>query len=446
MAIEIPSKLSSQHHSPSNNTNGQHHSSSNNDEHEPLVATTSQSPARRQPTTTASAAVSSHIKHFVTLHKRILPILGLFLFYIGHDALQERMFRFVDFKYGFFMTLVEVIIMLIGSTLANSSHGTSNGGETPIHVVLFCNKNNSRRKKRNAHDTTTTQQQQQQQRIIPIKTLVQISIVGILLALAHGLGNTALQYSSYPLKVAFKSCKLVPTMALGKCVTGKTHTALQYIAALIMGMGLAVLTAADLFTTKKMRLQHSSIHNQESSLSSSSSSSLLGPILLGISTILDSAVPNLQEQLLQSAKVNTSELIFVSNAIMCLVLVVYTMYSGELIAAWNYCREHVDASVILIGQGLCAYFGLQSYLAIIRDHGGVAGVLFANARKVCTILLSFLLFSKPFNVRHFLGLILVFLGVYLGYIGKQQQKKNNMKGTQRKRKSKVDGKSHDHNV
>ena len=343
------------------------------------------------------------------------------------------------------MTLVEVIIMLIGSTLANNSNShNGGGGETPIHVVLFCNNYNNRKNKKRNDDTTATQQQQQQ-RIIPMKTLVQISIVGILLALAHGLGNTALQYSSYPLKVAFKSCKLVPTMALGKCVTGKTHTALQYIAALIMGMGLAVLTAADLFTSKKMRLQ-SSIQsiNQESSLSSSSS--LLGPILLGISTILDSAVPNLQEQLLQSAKVNTSELIFVSNAIMCLVLVVYTVYSGELIAAWNYCRQHVDASMILVGQGLCAYFGLQSYLAIIRDHGGVSGVLFANARKVCTILLSFLLFSKPFNVRHFLGMILVFLGVYLGYMGKQQQKKNNKKGAQRKRKSKVDGKSHDHNV
>ena len=144
MAIEIPSKLSSHHHhSPMNNTNnGQHHS---NDEHdEPLVtkiiqpaASTSQSPARRQ--SASATAVSSHIKHFVTLHKRILPIIGLFLFYIGHDALQERMFRFVDFKYGFFMTLVEVIIMLIGSTLANNSnsHNGGGGGETPIHVVII---------------------------------------------------------------------------------------------------------------------------------------------------------------------------------------------------------------------------------------------------------------------------------------------------------------------
>jgi len=336
------------------------------------------------------------------------------------------MFRFVDFKYGFFMTLVEVVIMLIGSTLANSSN--SSGGDAPIHTLLLCNNNKCSSKK----DTTT-----QQQRIIPMKTLLQISIVGILLALAHGLGNTALQYSSYPLKVAFKSCKLVPTMALGKCVTGRKHTALQYIAALIMGMGLAVLTAADVFSSKT-KVQ--SISDQDSSLS------LLGPILLGISTILDSAVPNLQEQLLQSAKVNTSELIFVSNAIMCLVLVAYTTYSGELIAAYSYCTQHLDASMILVCQGLCAYFGLQCYLAIIRDHGGVAGVLFANARKVCTILLSFILFSKPFNVRHSIGLMLVFVGVYLGYKGKQQQQQKKKKGAHQKRKSKGDGKSHDHNV
>jgi adenosine 3'-phospho 5'-phosphosulfate transporter B3 len=321
--------------------------------------------------------------------------------------------------------------------LANNSGGSGSGsvGDTPIHILLLCNKCSLSKK-----NVNNKQQQQQQQRTIPMNTLLQISIVGILLALAHGLGNTALRYSSYPLKVAFKSCKLVPTMALGACVTGRKHTALQYIAALIMGMGLAVLTAADVFTVKtKLQLLMTDHHHHESSLSVGQP--LLGPILLGISTILDSVVPNLQEQLLQSAKVNTSELIFVSNAIMCFVLVAYTTYSGELIAAWNYCFQHLDALGILVCQGVCAYFGLQCYLAIIRDHGGVAGVLFANARKVCTILLSFILFSKPFNVRHFLGLVLVFLGVYLGYKGKQQ------KGAQqKKRKSKGSGKSHDHNV
>jgi adenosine 3'-phospho 5'-phosphosulfate transporter B3 len=334
------------------------------------------------------------------------------------------MFRFVDFKYGFFMTLVEVLIMLLFS-----------------NNWCTCNNTTTTQQQPSSTEQKETQQQQRnrKRRSIPMDTILQISIVGILLALAHGLGNTALRYSSYPLKVAFKSCKLVPTMALGACVTGRKHTALQYIAALIMGMGLAVLTAADVFNSKTKLSQFMTIHHNHDTIGP-----MIGPILLAISTILDSVVPNLQENLLQSAKVNTSELIFVSNAIMCLFLIIYTTYSGELVDAWYYCQHHYDALFILTCQGLCAYFGLQCYLAIIRDHGGVAGVLFANGRKVCTILLSFVLFSKPFNVRHFLGLLLVFVGVYLGYKGKQQQQQQ--KNNNKKSRESNNRKSHDHNV
>ena len=426
MAIEIPSSLATTA-SQSPTANGQHKSFNSDDYHD----NEQESLKSNKPATASSRSIShlyttytTSIKHFATLHQNVLPIIGLFIFYIGHDALQERMFRFVDFKYGFFMTLVEVLIMLLFSN-------------------NWCTCNNN---------TTTTQQQpssteqketQQQQRnrkrrSIPMDTILQISIVGILLALAHGLGNTALRYSSYPLKVAFKSCKLVPTMALGACVTGRKHTALQYIAALIMGMGLAVLTAADVFNSKTKLSQLMTIHHHDTI------GPMIGPILLAISTILDSVVPNLQENLLQSAQVNTSELIFVSNAIMCLFLIIYTIYSGELVDAWYYCQHHYDALFILTCQGLCAYFGLQCYLAIIRDHGGVAGVLFANGRKVCTILLSFVLFSKPFNVRHFLGLVLVFVGVYLGYKGKQQQQQKNK--NKKKSRESNNRKSHDHNV
>jgi adenosine 3'-phospho 5'-phosphosulfate transporter B3 len=388
MAIEVPSTLSSA---------AAASLSDDYDEHEPLKI-------NNQPTSPISPSARQAAKHFVTINKNILPILGLFVFYIGHDALQERMFRFVDFKYGFYMTLVEVVIMLIGSTLDSCKSNSSSKCSVKTKMT------------------------------ISMETLLQISIVGILLALAHGLGNTALRYSSYPLKVAFKSCKLVPTMAFGVCVTGRKHTALQYIAALIMGMGLAVLTAADVFHPKsKLQL----VKAEDYSLSMGP---LLGPILLGISTILDSVVPNLQEQLLQRAKVNTSDLIFFSNAIMCLFLAAYTTYSGELVAAWIYCIQHFDALGILLCQGICAYFGLQCYLSIVRDHGGVAGVLFANARKVCTILLSFLLFTKPFNVRHFLGLVLVFFGVYLGYKGKAK------KLGAKERKGKGSNKCHDHSV
>jgi drug/metabolite transporter (DMT)-like permease len=244
-------------------------------------------------------------------------------------------------------------------------------------------------------------------------------------------------------------------MALGACVTGHKYNALQYTAALVMGMGLAVLTAADVFTTannhngrlKLVRNLNVAVQNNNAGglLSSDNNNSLegfedwalgplLGPTLLTISTFFDSVVPNLQEQLMQSHKVQTSEMIFVSNAIMCIVLLGYTIYSRELMNAWDYCYHHFDASLVLLAQGISAYLGLQCYLAIIRDHGGVAAVLFANGRKIATIVLSFMLFAKPFNSRHFVGLVLVFLGVYLGYVSKKLMGGANKKKKKRRRK------------
>lgn len=100
--------------------------------------------------------------------KQIYPIVGLFIFYILHDALQERMFRFQGFSFGFYMTLVEVLIMLLASSFFEFRKGRQ--------VILGTS--------------------------LKMGVLGRIAIVGLFLALAHGLGNTALRYSPYPLKVS----------------------------------------------------------------------------------------------------------------------------------------------------------------------------------------------------------------------------------------------------
>ena len=253
--------------------------------------------------------------------------------------------------------------------------------------------------------------------IMSMTTWIRIGWVGILLALSHGLGNASLNYSPYPLKVAFKSCKLVPTMALGACVTGRRHTSMQYAAALVMGIGLATLTAADVYSVESSTTVSSSSSRRRLLLGMGYIGPFVGPMMLGISTIFDAIIPNLQERLLQISKVKTSDMILVSNAIMCVVLLSYTSYSGELASSWGYCIAHPDVFAVLLVQGACAYLGLGCYLSIIRDHGGVVGVLMANARKLLTIVLSFMLFSKPFHRGHLAGLALVSSGVYLGSKG-----------------------------
>jgi len=376
MAIEVPTSMNGNISAEHQNGNGHTHE---------VVSESSKG------TIVSSATSISYPK----INTQFLPILGLFIFYIGHDALQEEMFRFNGYEYGFFMTLVEVLVMLIGSILSE--------GNKEMCISFFKSSKSKQKRKQ-----------------LSAVVLIRIGWVGLLLALAHGLGNTSLNYSPYPLKVAFKSCKLVPTMALGAFVTGRKHTALQYTAALVMGLGLACLTAADVFNSKQsIPLDHS----QHNPAWKEELGPFIGPILLTISTVFDSIVPNLQEQLLQKHRVKTSEMILVSNIVMCIVLLAWTMYSGELILATRYCIQHRDASLILLLQGLCAYLGLKCYLSIIRDYGGVIAVLITNARKVLTISLSFMLFKKAFNERHLIGLILVFVGVYLGYISKKGHKK-----------------------
>ena len=96
---------------------------------------------------------------------------------------------------------------------------------------------------------------------------------------------------------------------------------------------------------------------------------------------------------------------------------------------------------MLLLQGICAYFGLRCYLSIIREYGGVVGVLLANARKLITIVLSFVLFSKPFNEHHVVGLMLVGVGVYLGYVSKSTKEKKD-KGQRKK----VDDEEENNNI
>jgi solute carrier family 35 (adenosine 3'-phospho 5'-phosphosulfate transporter), member B3 len=328
--------------------------------------------------TSGSDSGSSRIRVLLQ-HDLLLPAVGMFIGYICHDALQERMFRFPGFEFGWFMTLAEVTIMLIGGLLAN--------------------------------DTTFRPDR---------STILASSLMGLCIAVSHGCGNTALRYTTYPLKVAFKSCKLIPTMWLGLFITKRSFPWNQYIAASIMCAGLVLLTLADRKQT----------HNSTILADKQGTSSLLltwiGPMLLCLSTTLDSIVPNLQERLFATTDCSTNHAMFLCNTFMFILSLLYTIVNGELLAAVRYCSDHPWTLAVLFGQSLSAYMGLQCYLTVVSRHGGVAAVLMANIRKLITIGISFLLFAKPCSKQHLVGLTCMVGGVYLGVSAKHRQGKLNV--------------------
>jgi len=293
-----------------------------------------------------------------------LYIAGLFVFYMAHDALQERAFRRPGFEFGWFMTAVELGTMFACALVwEGAKRGTAYAPGAFRYLGAL--------------------------------------VLGI--AISQGTGSVALQHVNYPVKVAFKACKLVPTMLVSRCVNNRTYGAPEYAAAVLMCASLAVLGLADLGSATDRETQ------------------IFGMGLLVVAVFSDAVIPNLQEKLLRGLKVPLGEMVLLSNFGSFFLVLVYVAYTGELVAALTYCAARPDAAALLLAQALAGYAGLRCYLSVIKNLSGVAGVLTTSARKVFTLILSFLLFKKPFTLQHALGLALLFLGVGLSIASKHRR-------------------------
>ena len=271
-------------------------------------------------------------------------VLGLFFFFVLHDALQERAFRMPGFEFGWFMTAVEIGTMFVCALAWE-------GGLAAL------------RSRREADGAPAT----------PAAARNYLALLVFAIALSQGTGSVALQHVSYPVKVAFKSCKLVPTMAFSRYIVrdGKRYGVDDYAAALFMCVGLALLSAAALAAHAERDTQAA------------------GLMLLVVAV--------------------------------CSVVLAFIAATGELGRAVAYLRVHQDAALWLLAQGLVGYAGLRCYLNVIRGLSGVAGVLATSARKVVTLVLSFILFKKPFTGSHATALAVLAVGGGLGIRAKHRK-------------------------
>ncbi len=64
-------------------------------------------------------------------------------------------------------------------------------------------------------------------------------------------------------------------------------------------------------------------------------------------------------------------------------------------------------------------FAFQAVLALVRHFGAFACVTVTSFRKVLSIVLSFLLFAKPFTAEYVYSGALVLVGIYLNLAAKR---------------------------
>eukprot|EP00048_Salpingoeca_helianthica_P023813 m.27362 g.27362 ORF g.27362 m.27362 type:complete len:344 (+) comp9010_c0_seq1:147-1178(+) len=220
-------------------------------------------------------------------------------------------------------------------------------------------------------------------------------LVAFLTVTTMGCSNAALMYLNYPTQIMFKSCKPLPVM-LGSMVLQKKRYSLVNIGgAALMCAGLVVFTLANVSVQPAFNV--------------------FGVFIICLSLLADAVIGNVQESLMRTGGVTGTEMIFRSYLLGSVLLAFYCAVTGELQSGLyiTFTSPFVVTMVPVILFSITGYFGLSLVLVLIKSHGAFIAVTVTNLRKLVTMILSFILFPKPFLFQYVVGGGMVASGLWL---------------------------------
>ncbi|KAI4315360.1 hypothetical protein L6164_028179 [Bauhinia variegata] len=279
---------------------------------------------------------------------------GFFFGYLVNGICEEYVYNRLQFSYGWYFTFVQGFVYL-----------------ALIYLQGFTTK----------------------QMVNPWKMYVKLSAV---LMGSHGLTKGSLAFLNYPAQIMFKSTKVLPVMVMGAFIPGlrRKYPAHEYISATLLVLGLIIFTLADAQTSPNF--------------------SIIGVIMISGALIMDAFVGNFQEAIFTANPDTTQmEMLFCSTVVGLPFLAVPMILSGELFKAWNSCAKHPYVYGVLVFEAMATYIGQVSVLSLIAIFGAATTAMVTTARKAVTLLLSYLIFTKPLTEQHETGLLLITMGIIL---------------------------------
>ncbi|KAL1830265.1 hypothetical protein ACET3Z_008677 [Daucus carota] len=279
---------------------------------------------------------------------------GFFFGYLVNGVCEEYVYNRLQFSYGWYFTFVQGWVYL-----------------ALIYLQGFTSK----------------------QMVNPWKTYVKLSAV---LMGSHGLTKGSLAFLNYPAQLMFKSTKVLPVMIMGAFIPGlrRKYPFHEYISALLLVAGLILFTLAD--------------------AQSSPNFSIIGVIMVSGALVMDAFLGNFQEAIFtMNPETTQMEMLFCSTVVGLPFLIPPMLLTGELFKAWTSCSQHPYVYGVLVFEAMATFIGQVSVLSLIAIFGAATTAMITTARKAVTLLLSYMIFTKPLTEQHGTGLILISMGIIL---------------------------------
>ncbi|KAK6918435.1 UAA transporter [Dillenia turbinata] len=279
---------------------------------------------------------------------------GFFFGYLVNGICEEYVYNRLQFSYGWYFTFVQGFVYLL-----------------LIYLQGFTSK----------------------QMVNPWKTYVKLSAV---LMGSHGLTKGSLAFLNYPAQLMFKSTKVLPVMVMGAFIPGlrRKYPPHEYVSAVFLVVGLILFTLADAHTSPNF--------------------SVIGVIMVSGALIMDSFLGNLQEAIFTvNPETTQMEMLFCSTVVGMPFLIPPMLLTGELFKAWNSCSQHPYVYGVLVFEAMATLIGQVSVLSLVAIFGAATTAMVTTARKAVTLLLSYMIFTKPLTEQHGTGLLLIGMGITL---------------------------------
>lgn len=279
------------------------------------------------------------------------------LFFVGYlinGICEEYVYSTLHFSYGWYFTFVQSLVFLVLMALY---------GFKPKQILN------------------------------PWRTYVKLSAV---LMGSQGLTKGSLMWLNYPSQLMFKSTKVLPVMVIGAFIPGlrRRYPLHEYISAIMLVLGLVAFTLADANTSPNFNVA--------------------GVVMVCGALVLDSFMGNLQEAIFTlNPATSQMEMLFCSTLVGIPFLFPPMIATGEIVTAWTACANNSFVYVILVCGAICTFVGQLSVLCLIALFGAATTAMVTTARKALTLLLSYLIFTKPLSGQHSSGLLLIAMGVVL---------------------------------
>ncbi|XP_047975835.1 UDP-galactose/UDP-glucose transporter 4-like [Salvia hispanica] len=287
-------------------------------------------------------------------HQFLICSTGFFFGYLVNGICEEYVYNRLQFSYGWYFTFVQgwVYILL-------------------IYLQGFTTK----------------------QMVNPWKSYVKLSAV---LMGSNGLTKGSLAFLNYPAQIMFKSTKVLPVMVMGAFIPGlrRKYPPHEYISAVLLVVGLILFTLADAQTSPNF--------------------SVIGVMMVSGALIMDAFLGNLQEAIFtMNPETTQTEMLFCSTLVGMPFLIPPMLLTGELFTAWDSCSKHPYVYGVLIFEAMATFIGQVSVLSLIALFGAATTAMVTTARKAVTLLLSYMIFTKPLTEQHGSGLLLITMGIVL---------------------------------